>query len=124
MDMASIIDRIRAKNDCKVLPPSGLPTISDTHTLPDDLRDFYTICGGVTLFESSYYPTVIVPPHSVVLVNPVLFSGVDKDQLLETRDHISWSWYIIAEGDHLQYITIDLSSKRLGHCYDSFWDVQ
>lgn len=74
------------------------------------------------MFNSSAYSMDIVPPSRFVLANPVIFIGVSKNELNETGVDISWSWYIVGEGENRQYITIDLSFERLGRCYDSFWD--
>ncbi len=103
-------------SDCEVYSPSGYPAFfSDNHHLPDDLNEFYTLCGGLGLFLESDYPIYIVSPQEFVLANPVIVGELCPDD-------ISSEWYIIADNKNGQYITIDLSSERFGRCYDSFWD--
>lgn len=122
MNIHSIIDAIRIAPDCIVYPPKGLPTIKSEHVLPDDVREFYTLCGGVTLFQNSVFPTHIVSPGNVVLANPIIIVGINPEDIpASSKDSITWSWYIISEGPNGQYITIDLDSNRPGRCYNSFW---
>ena len=122
-DMADLIKTIQNTPDCAVYPRAGRPEVREPHVLPADVREFYRHCGGVSLFESSAYAIRIVQPENMVQANPVIFDGVDEAPIEESREDISWSWYIIAEGDNRQYITIDLAPERLGRCYDSFWDT-
>lgn len=120
--MQSLINTIRGALDCIVYPPSGLPSIAANHVLPNDVRQFYELCGGGTLFEHSAYGLSIVAPRDLVLANPVIIKGVSEEILKADQDDISWSWYVIGVGDNGQFITIDLDPLRLGRCYDSFWD--
>lgn len=115
MDIKTLIDIISTTPDCRVYSPAGLPTIRPGHVLPHDLRGFYQMCGGLSLFEKADYSIVIVPPEGLVLANPVIVGEVYEDD-------ISASWYLIAHDKGGEYLTIDLDSKRLGRCYDSFSD--
>lgn len=115
MDMREIIARIQAIPDCHVFAPMGMPVIHDGHLFPDDLRSFYTLCGGVRLFESRDYVVTIVSPIHFVLANPVIVGEVGEDD-------ISSTWYIVADDGNGDYLTIDLSREHLGRCYDSFFD--
>lgn len=121
-DMPQLLNIIQRTPDCFVMPAQGLPTIDPSHVLPDDLMEFYRRCGGVSLFPSSAYSIEIVPPNHLVLANPVIFIGIDKDELKTSINDISWSWHIVGEGANRQFLTIDLAVERLGRCYDSFWD--
>lgn len=117
-----VIARIRNTSDCLIDPPKGLPVINAEHILPKDIQEFYQLCGGVSLFCSSVYSMNIVSPDKFLLANPVLFTGISEADLRASKGDISWSWYIIGAGENGQFITIDLNPKRLGRCYDSFWD--
>lgn len=120
--MLQLLNLIGRTPDCVVNPAQGLPTIDSNHVLPDDLIEFYKLCGGVSFFSSSAYYMEILPPDRFVLANPVIFIGVGESELRASISDISWSWYIVGEGANRQFMTIDLSSERLGRCYDSFWD--
>jgi hypothetical protein len=63
-----------------------------------------------------------VSPNHFVLANPVIFIGVEENELRASKKDISWSRYIVGENDNRQILTIDLAVERLGRCYDSFWD--
>lgn len=121
--VAKLLATIQATRDCNVRPARGLPRAAAGHVLPDDLLEFYSLCGGVSLFGSSAYSMEIVSPSQLVLANEVIFVGVDETHLNASRNDISWSWYVIGEGKNRQYLTIDLAPERLGRCYDSFWDT-
>jgi hypothetical protein len=116
MNIDELITQMRATSGCQVFPPQGLPIPQPEYRLPDDLRRFYTLCGGLSLFEKADYALVIVPPARFVLANPVIVGELAGD------NDISSSWYIVAEGGNGDYLTIDLSRERLGRCYDSFFD--
>jgi hypothetical protein len=118
MSLSELIEQIRMTPDCSVSDPAGLPLISEGHVLPDDLREFYELCGGLSLFENAEdYRIAIVLPEQVVLANPLIVGDVSG------YDDISLSWYIIAQDDNNEYLTIDLSKERLGRCYDSFYEI-
>lgn len=123
MSIEELLAKFRAKPGCEVLPPSGIPVIESGHTLPVDLREFYTRCGGVRLWKEDAFPLQIVSPDECVLANPVIIIGVSEQILAETRGHRSWSWYVIAEGPNGQFVTIDMAPERLGLCYNSSWEV-
>jgi hypothetical protein len=113
--MHRLVERIAGTEGCTVSLPAELPTIGPPHVLPVDVREFYELCGGATLFEDSDYPLVLVPPDQVVRANPVIIGeACDEDR--------SASWYIVARDLHRNYITIDCSQERLGRCYDSSFD--
>lgn len=116
MKVKELINEIKTWPNCKVYPPTGLPSIDDKkHNLPDDIIEFYKLCGGVTLFESESYASNIVSPDKFVLANPVIVGELCEDD-------ITSEWYIIADDGNGDYITVDLSNERLGRCYDSYWD--
>jgi antitoxin YokJ len=123
MNIGLILDRIRAKGNCRVHPPEGLPDLQDSHELPDDLREFYTMCGGMELFVDSAFPLTISSPGKLVPANPIIVVGLSAEELTRSGYEQADSWYIIAESNSGNYITIDLGPAHLGRCYDSFWDV-
>jgi len=115
LSLYELINLIRTTSSCNVLPPAGLPRIDEKHTLPEDVHTFYELCGGVSLFEESLWPVVIVPPQEIVAANPVL---IGEPALYD----ISSNWYIIAHDANGEFLTIDCSREHLGRCYDSFFD--
>jgi len=110
-----LIDRIRTHPDCTVFPSTGLPSVRTQDRLPDDLRQFYRLCGGARLFSSAGYPLEVVRPHALSRANPEIIGE-------ECPDDITDSWYIVVRGGSEEALSIDLNPMRLGRCYDSFWD--
>jgi antitoxin YokJ len=110
-----LVRRIANTPGCRVLPASGLPVIADGLLLPDDVKAFYTACGGCVFFESADYAIDVPPPNRFRPANPEIRGG-------NLPGDISEAWYIAAESGGTEYLTIDLHPARLGRCYDSFWD--
>jgi len=108
-----LIEKIKNTNDCVVLPPSGQPNIEGNLTLPTDVQEFYSLCGGACLFKSADYVINIITPQDFVSANPVILGE-------HLEDDISSSWYIVAVDGNGEFLTIDLADSRLGQCYDSF----
>jgi hypothetical protein len=116
MDLPQLMVALKNDPRCLLYPAEGVPVPSENHRLPEDVEQFYRRCGGLTLFKDSSAPTYIVPAREFVLANPVIVGELAEYD-------ISSYWYIIAsDGTDSQKMTMDLHPKRLGHCYDSFWD--
>ncbi|GCE23165.1 SMI1/KNR4 family protein [Dictyobacter kobayashii] len=116
MDIDTLVNKIRATPSCQVYDPIGFPALGPNHVLPEDLKQFYTICGGVSLFDAQDYSLLIVPPTRCVLANPVIVGSIFEDDITAT-------WYIIGDDGNGDYLTIDFSKERLGMCYDSFHEI-
>jgi len=124
MSIEELLIRIRATPGCRVDAPTGLPVIGESHYLPDDLRTFYQLCGGLSLAENTAYSVTIVPPTKCVLATPVILGEEVAELVRRTEgEDISWSWYILADYGNGDYLTIDLDRERLGRCYDSFHET-
>lgn len=49
--MQRLMKEIEILPNCPILEPSGLPDIDESRQLlPDDLKEFYYLCGGIALF--------------------------------------------------------------------------
>jgi hypothetical protein len=110
-----LVEAVRQQPNCEVLGAAGLPTLGEGHVLPDDLRRFFEICGGLTLYRDADYAARIVGAIGLRPANPLIVGR-------QVEDDISASWYVIADDLQGEYLTIDLSPARLGRCYDSFSD--
>ncbi|HZH39145.1 MAG TPA: SMI1/KNR4 family protein, partial [Bacillales bacterium] len=111
-----ILTKIENTKDCivskLVSPIRELPFEFD---LPKDLKYYLENYTSIELFQSTGYSIKIVGLSDFKRANPVIV-GEDAEY------DISHNWYIIANADNTQYITIDLTKNKLGRCYDSFWD--
>ncbi|MCC5803750.1 SMI1/KNR4 family protein [Rossellomorea vietnamensis] len=111
-----LLTQVRTLPHCRIFEPSGIPIIDEEkHILPNDLKEFYSLCGGLVLFENEEYPIYIVSPDKFVLANPIIVGELCEED-------ISSNWYIIGNDGTDDYLTIDLKEDRLGRCYDSFFD--
>jgi hypothetical protein len=115
MTIKQLVTKIKTLPDCIVYPSKGLPSIEESYTIPDDIREFYELCGGVSLFTSAESVANIVPPDEFIPANPVIVGE-------RCEEDITADWYIIANDGNGDYLTIDLNKNRIGRCYDSFWD--
>ncbi len=82
--------------------------------LPNDLREFVNLCNGVHLFEYAECPIHILGLDRMHRSNTVI-RGVDGE------GHPSYSWFLIADLENGDYVSIDLAPERSGKCYQSFW---
>src|SRR5688572_7050582 len=115
MKINELVQCVKENKDCLVLPPGGLPIVDPKHLLPDDVEEFYSICGGINFFSESNYSIRIASPGEFLSANPKIIGKIYEDD-------ISSSWYIAANDGNNDFITIDLSKERNGKCYDSFFD--
>ena len=119
-----VVQIAAAMPGCELLPPAGQPKLSSKrHKLPKDLRRFYELAGGVSLFPDQHLGFRVVAPKEFVPANPVL---LPKDVYSKYRKDfaLSDSWYLICMDTASQEaISIDLAADRLGRCYDSFHEV-
>lgn len=115
MSIQKLIEIVRNLPNCIVYPSNGFPLVEDEYTLPEDVKEFYELCGGVALFEQSDYPSFIVSPEQFVLVNPIIIGE-------RCEEDITGNWYTVGTDGKGEYISIDLHPERIGKCYDSFFD--
>lgn len=116
MDIQELISVIENNVECTVFKPSGLPELpSLALKIPQDLKRFYELCGGIVLFPDRSYSFEIVSVENLKRANPIIAKT-------EGEDDKSYNWFIISKSGDGQYVTIDLSEMNNGKCYDSFWD--
>lgn len=119
-----MLTQIQVAPGCRLKAPAGQPQIEAYLRLPDDLREFYQLCGGMTLAENTNYTLTIASPDQCMPANPIILGEVaTRLAHASAANDISWSWYIIADYGNGDYITIDLDPQRLGRCYDSFHET-
>lgn len=110
-----ILKKIENFEDCIISKYDLSKVINIEYNLPDDLKYYLENYNDIILFKSSDYSIKINGITNFIKANPIIIGE-------EIPDDRSFDWFIIAQDDNSQYITIDLSIERLGFCYDSFWD--
>ncbi len=114
MNVKELIDNIRNNSNFKIKPACGYPKIKEGHILPDDVKEFYGICGGIECYiNDGGFPINILSPNKFTQANKLLLGN-------EYEDDISSSWYVIVDAEDGNYISIDCNCRRLGKCYESF----
>lgn len=115
-----IVEIIRSDGRCQVLPVSGkLPPLPHADmAYPNDMVEFYDLCGGVILFRSGKENVSfkILSAGEVLQTNMIIVGD-------PCEDDISFSWYAICKTDNGDYISIDTSKERGGRCYDSNFEI-
>lgn len=120
----TLIEEVKGRINCKVLPCEAVRA-NILATLPDDVKEFYSLCGGMTLFEDSPYSVRIVSPDEMKPADPVIVGEEIIRGEIEKGTYenaISKDWYIIADLGNSDYIVIDMNENRKGRCYSALWD--
>lgn len=123
--MKELIKKVTLLSNCRVLPSVGVVDLPKEYIIPEDLIEFYELCGGMVLFENSPYAVKIVSPQEFknanyeILGSEIVASEIEKGTY---ENEISKDWFIIADLFNSDYIVIDVNKERLGQCYKAFWD--
>ncbi len=119
MTLDILLESIRKDGNCRVFPPKN--SIHLQKNIPDDLKQFYQLTDGISLFEDKSYNVSIVGRGDFIPINKKLFLFESEDQEERDKNEVSSAWFLIAKNESLdQYISIDLTKERFGQCYDSF----
>ena len=114
MNICELIREFRKNPNFEVKEPIGFPMLKKGHIIPKDMKEFYSICGGIICYvEEGGFPMEILSPVDIRHANSVLIGE-------ECENDISYTWYLIADAEDGNYISIDCSESRLGRCYESF----
>lgn len=127
MGIMEIVDAARGRPDVVVDPPNGLPVVRVGEELPPELVEFYSLCGGMTLFAGTpdevriHGPDTFVPARRDAGSGNTFLGANEEVVGAAYPDDISHTWYMLARSG-LERASIDCSPVRAGRCYDSFWD--
>jgi antitoxin YokJ len=117
VSISELLGRVSQTADCSISAPTPVPVVPPRGlALPDDLAEFYQLCGGLSLFASSAYAVEILPPDMVVPANIAILGE-------EFPDDRSSQWVTVAALPNGDFISLDLDRDRLGRCYDSSHEV-
>lgn len=118
IDLKKLIELISKDSDCKILEPNNELTID--RKIPKDLDVFFKLTNGISLFENEPFGIKIVGKEDFISTNKYLYP---EDDVIweELEGDITNEWFLIAKSEELdQYISIDLTDKNFGKCYDSY----
>ena len=117
MNLMELLLKIRGDGNYKNEDSKGLPELRDGHILPNDLKEFYLSCGGISLFTDERYGFLVLPPDEFILANPIIVGELCEED-------ISSEWYTIYKDSEGNFITIEMlywidkSVQSLGVAYD------
>ncbi|MBN6074854.1 SMI1/KNR4 family protein [Aggregatibacter actinomycetemcomitans] len=114
LKLTLLLDEIKNNKNCNIQPP--LEGFTSQFKLPEDLQDFYKVCNGVELFRNCDYPYRILGIEELEPINLLIIGELCPED-------ISSNWVSIAEDYNGDYLSLDLSPKKLGWCYDSFHET-
>ncbi|CAL2055566.1 SMI1/KNR4 family protein [Tenacibaculum sp. 190524A05c] len=116
--LKELIKIISKDSDCKILEPNTEIIIDKK--IPDDLHLFFKLTNGINLFENESFGIKIIGKEEFISTNKYLYP--DDDVIWEElQNDITNEWYLIAKNQELaQYVSIDLTDRNFGKCYDSY----
>ena len=70
MTIVELVERIRGNPKCRVTAQNPAQTLDASLVLPEDLKEFYNLCGGADLFLDEDYGFRIVSPSEFKPATP------------------------------------------------------
>jgi antitoxin YokJ len=107
-----LLQELWRRRDCTLSPSFGVPFTE--LPLPEDLEEYFRLCGGAELFQGTPTPLRLGGPMELVPADPLIHG--------RPVDSITARWYVIGRRSDEAFMTIDLDPARLGRVYDSSWD--
>ena len=123
MNIREILQWSSLNQSCNVQPSQGLPVVGPNWRLPDDLKEFYSVCGGLDIAPRNNWGWRIVEPNEFIRADQVVLPGYSPELYCLPNYGPSEALFLMAvRGCGPDYISIDLAPERLGRCYDSYHD--
>ena len=121
MTLESALKLQISRDDCEVLPPSGVPTAGPEMRLSPEIKCFYRLCGGakIGVFEDDYFSWRIVPPSEFVPAIPLVLGLSYDSEKLFWENHWAQCLYRFAEnqtGD--ERVLVSCGEKHNGLHFD------
>ncbi|MEU9741173.1 SMI1/KNR4 family protein [Micromonospora chersina] len=119
--LRDLLDRIACTHGCSILPPTGGAVAGRGHRIPDDLREFYELCGGAWLFRDGPYRWRVCGPDELVPASPrLLTEAIAREVMTEAPEDLTNGCYAVADGGGAAtdpHVVIDLHPTRAGRSY-------
>jgi antitoxin YokJ len=124
-ELLTVVEAIGRRSDCAVLEPQAQPAVEHPLALPDDLRRFYELCGGLVLFRDGATPWRIVPPGELVPAARRFLAVQDADAAMADPRDVAGTTFVFADQGGAstdEHVVVDLHPARAGRYYETFWD--
>jgi antitoxin YokJ len=118
-DISTILTEFKSSANVVVRPPSGQPKWSPRVAPPDEVAEFYTLCGGVDFVEAddkTYARYRVLRPEEVEPIGGSIKLPFPVDPPVK-------HWYAIAVDDNDEHAAVDVHPNRSGQCYDVFHET-
>lgn len=109
-----------------VHPSSGQPRLPPGVSIPEELQQYFDLCGGLELFLDAEYPSTVYGPASFVQAHPVLLAPLTLSEIESNipRSEPSWNWHLIADaGTQNESVVVHVDGPHAGRCYSGFWET-
>ncbi|MCG8550320.1 MAG: SMI1/KNR4 family protein [Desulfobacterales bacterium] len=114
--ISKILIKIQNSDGCDVFPAQGQPKLASKVIIPEDMRLFYELCGGVKLFSNKEYHWRILAPNEIALAEK---SILDESEIIPELGNL----FLIADDGNGDYLAINLDRKSNGYVVDAFHET-
>lgn len=127
MSIKELVEIVTKINDCRVYTPNGLPIVPEGYILPSDIKEFYSLCGGMDLYlntEGFFYK--ILSPEKFSFANPDILgeeTALEISSSEEYQGDVTLDCFTIVSDSNGDFLVTDLNKKRHGICYDAFHET-
>lgn len=121
MTLESALNLLRSRDDCEVLPPSGVPVVGAGLKLPSDVECFFRLCGGakIGIFEDDYFSWRVVQPSEFIGALPLVLGLSYESEKSFWEHHWAQGFYRLAEnqtGD--ERVVVSCGNRHNGLFFD------
>jgi hypothetical protein len=127
MSIKELLQIVTKISDCRVYPSTGLPKVPDGYILPSDIKEFYSLCGGIDLYsntEGFFYK--FLPPEKFLFANLVILGEETALEISSSKEYqkdVTLNCFTIISDSNGDFLVIDLNKMRHGFCYDAFHET-
>jgi len=114
--ISSLIKQIENDSRCEVYKSQGVPSPIEGVEIPEDLKEFYSLCGGLVLFEGSKYQWNILSVEEIKNAQDVIREG--EPEIKELKSFVT-----IAEDGNGDFLAISISGSNVGQVVDAFHET-
>ena len=130
MNIQECISVLRQRSDCIINDPSGIPNDLQLNgfELTDELKEFYTLCGGSKITPAEAYGTnygIILPPDSFLQADPIVATADAVEMWKEEGVYDTFksrSCFTLMDIGNGNFIVVDLGDENRGKIYLAEWE--
>jgi len=116
MMMEEIIKKIDNDEHCQLLEKRSDLNLPDSYHIPEDMKLYYSYCGGANLFHNKDYQWNILSPNDINNACETVINEPCEATELEY-------FFCIAEDGNGDYLAINLGKENNGVIVDAFHET-